>query len=69
MALASQSGHATRLVIAQETSDVRPAEITYYGTSKAYLASQLALIDQAYAGSSAFGGIAIEYIQPFLALP
>lgn len=69
MALASQAGHATRLIIAQETSDVRPAEITYFGTSKAYLGSQVALIDAAYAGSAAYGGIAIEYIQPFLALP
>ncbi len=68
MALASQAGHVTRLIIAQETSDVQPAEITYYGSTKAYLAGQVAAIDAAYAGSAAFGGIAIDYIQPFLAL-
>lgn len=68
MAQASQSRHITKIIIAQECSNVSPAYITFYDTGKDYLASQLSLIDSAYAGSAAFGGIAIEYINTYLQL-
>ncbi|MEO8926173.1 MAG: hypothetical protein ABI306_03325 [Caulobacteraceae bacterium] len=62
---ASQPGHSTTLIIAQETSNVHPSYVTFYGTSRADLFSQIAIINSAYASSSAFNGIAIEYIKPF----
>lgn len=69
LAEASSGSHTTRVLIAQETGNVDPSYVTFYGLSKSVLWGQVALINQYFGTSSAFSGIAINYIDPFLALP
>jgi hypothetical protein len=61
-------GHATKVLVAQETGNVEPSYVTFYGTSKATLATQVAAIRAAFAGNSGFGGISIHYLDPYAAL-
>lgn len=49
-----------RVMIGQETTDVTPAKITYFGKSAAELSDQIKLIEDAFAGSGVLGGIAIN---------
>jgi hypothetical protein len=57
-----------KILIAQETGPVTPNYVTFYGTSRAQLFSQLGAINQAFASDTAFGGVAIDYLDPFLEL-
>lgn len=65
---ASVAGHQSKVIVAQETGNVAPSYVTFYGTSKSYLESQIAIIKDTFQGLTAFGGIAIHYIDPFLLL-
>jgi hypothetical protein len=60
--------HNTKIVIAQETGDVPPPYITFYNTSKKYLTRQINNINAAFNANPNFGGIAVHYINTFLAL-
>ena len=64
----ANSGHNTKIIIAQETGDVAPPYITFHNTSKKYLLSQIQKINTAFNSYSNFGGIAIHYANAFLAL-
>ncbi|HUC01395.1 MAG TPA: hypothetical protein VMA75_00625 [Candidatus Paceibacterota bacterium] len=57
-----------RVLIAQETGPVSPSYVTFYGTSRVALFGQIAAINQAFASDTAFGGIAVDYLDPFLEL-
>lgn len=57
-----------KVLIAQETGPVTPSYVTFYGTSRAALFGQLAAINTAYASDAAFGGVAVDYLDPFLEL-
>ena len=57
-----------KVIVGQETGNVDPAYVTFYGTSKSYLASQIAIINQTFQVDSSFGGIAVHYMDPFLQL-
>jgi hypothetical protein len=56
------------VLIAQETGDVQPASITFYGMSKGNLFSAVQEINAAFSSDRAYGGIAVDYLQSFSAL-
>jgi hypothetical protein len=58
----------TKMIIAQETGDVDPGYVTFYGMSKAALQEQVDIINSKYAANASFGGIAVHYLDPFLVL-
>jgi hypothetical protein len=68
MQTASGGDHSTKIIIAQETGDVAPPYITFHNTSKKYFARQLDSIDTAFKPYQNFGGIAVHYVNAFLAL-
>lgn len=61
-------GRSTKIVIAQETGDVDPGYVTYFGTGKSYMYSEFAKIVTALGDLDSFGGMAVHYIDPFTAL-
>ncbi len=62
------AGHPTKVIVAQETGNVEPDYVTFYGLSRAQYEAQIAKINAAFGGKSGFGGIAVHYIDPFLEL-
>ena len=58
----------SRVIIAQETSDVPPPYITFHKKTKAHLLEQLNKIDNAFNSYESFGGTAIHYINSYLDL-
>lgn len=62
------AGHPTKVIVAQETGNVEPDYVTFYGTSRAEYEKQVALINAAFGAKSGFGGIAVHYLDPFLEL-
>ncbi len=66
--LKQAQGKATKIVVAQETGDVDPAYVTYFGTDKTYMYGEFAKIVNAIGAMSSFGGMAVHYIDPFTAL-
>ncbi len=68
VAQASSGVHPTKVIIAQETGDVDPSFVTFFGTSKSYYLEQIGLINKTFGSYSGFGGVAVHYIDPFLQL-
>lgn len=62
------AGRPTKVIVAQETGNVEPDYVTFYGTSRAEYEKQVAQINSAFGAKSGFGGIAVHYIDPFLEL-
>ncbi len=58
----------TKIIIAQETGDVKPPYITFHNTSKTYLGKQMDLIQKTFSKEKSFGGIAVHYANAFLDL-
>ncbi len=64
----ASSGYATKVIVAQETGNVPPNYVTFYGKSSEDLLTALAGIESAFNTESAFGGVAVDYFEPFAAL-
>ncbi len=62
------NGHATKVIVGQETGNVDPAYVTYYGLTKAYYLEQVGIVQNAFKTNTGFGGIAVHYVEPFLEL-
>lgn len=62
------AGHPTSIIVSQETGNVDPAYVTFYGMSKQDLWNQVSLIEHAFSSNAAFGGVGVDYIDPFLQL-
>lgn len=62
------AGYTTRVIVAQETGNVPPSYVTFYGLPKSALYTQLSQIYSTYSGYSSFGGMAIDYFDPFIVL-
>lgn len=58
----------SRVIIAQETGEVTPASLTFYGSSRAHLDTHLEKIDAAFEKRGGYSGIAIHYLNALLAL-
>jgi len=68
MKTAKAGNYQTKIIIAQETSEVLPQYITFYGTSKKRLSGEIMAINDAFNKYPNFNGIAIHYANAFLAL-
>jgi hypothetical protein len=68
MRTAKRNARNTKIIIAQETGNVLPPYITFHDTSKKYFSEQIEKINSAFDSRSNFGGIAIHYVNAFLAL-
>lgn len=66
--LASSFGKNTKVIVAQETGDVDPGFVTFFGLSKQEYLAEISIINQTFANSTGFGGVAVHYIDPFLEL-
>ena len=58
----------SKIVIAQETSEVEPAYITFFNTSKSLYDSEINLLQNRFRGEKSYGGIATHYINSVLEL-
>ena len=68
MQTAKKGKYDTKIIIAQETGDFPPPYITFHNTSKKYFDNELKKINNAFDYHPSFGGIAIHYVNAFLAL-
>lgn len=68
MKTANKGAYKTKIIIAQETSEVPPPYITFHDTPKKYFDWQVARINDEFNSHPNFGGIAIHYINAFLAM-
>lgn len=65
---ASSGGHSTRIIVAQETGNVEPDYVTFYGTSKNYFIEQTNRVKETFLPYTNFGGMATHYLEPYLDL-
>lgn len=66
---ASLAQYRVTINIAQETGNVDPNYVTFYGKTKSQLMNELEAIKSSFSTSRAFGGLSIHYLEPFLVLP
>lgn len=65
---ASRGGYSTRIIVAQETGNVEPDYVTFYGTSKNYFIEQTNRVKETFLPYANFGGMATHYLEPYLDL-
>ncbi|MBI2120901.1 MAG: hypothetical protein HYT94_04735 [Parcubacteria group bacterium] len=65
---ASSGGFKTRIIVAQETGNVPPSYVTFYGRSRTELFQALSDIDNHFSPYRSFGGAAVHYVDSFLDL-
>jgi hypothetical protein len=65
---ASANGYSTKVIIAQETGDVSPDYVTFYGLPKEDLSYHLSTINSSFAKYNSFGGSAVHYLDTYLEL-
>ncbi len=56
------------VIVGQETGNVQPSYVTFYGMTKEQMAAQVAIVKQSFASDKSFGGIAVDYLEPYLQL-
>jgi hypothetical protein len=61
-------GTNVTVLVAQETGPVTPSYVTFNGLSRSDLFSAADVIDETFASDTSFGGIAVDYLDPFLNL-
>lgn len=61
-------GFSTKIIVAQETGDVSPEYVTYYGKSMAEYTAGLETIVTQFSGSKGFGGVATHYYDSYFNL-
>lgn len=62
------AGSDTELLVGQETGDVTPSEITFYGTSCARFDQATSQIAAAFDGDASYQGIAVDDVESLVAL-
>lgn len=65
---ASAGGHKAKVIVAQETGNVEPDFVTFYGASRDYFFEQLDIVNSKFKNYPAFGGAAVHYLDTFLEL-
>src|SRR3989344_4192574 len=60
--------YSTKLIVAQETGEVSPRSLTFYGMPKKYFSSEITKLNTAFASHPNFSGLAIHYANAFLEL-
>ncbi len=64
----TNNGYATQIIVAQETGDVSPDYVTFYGMKKTDVLENVNTIHESFKTYNRFGGVSIHYFQPFLGL-
>ena len=64
----SNKSYTTKIVIAQETGNVNPSYVTYFGESKSDYLHVVKLIYSRFKNFPSFQGVATDYLTPFLKL-
>lgn len=59
---------ATKIIVAQEVGNVKPAYVTFYGKTKAEYLSKIQIIRNTFAPFTSFGGVSVNYIDPLIDL-
>ncbi|MEZ0209161.1 MAG: hypothetical protein ACAH17_03250 [Candidatus Paceibacterota bacterium] len=62
----ASAGYSTNVIVSQETGNVDPDFVTYYGGTKAEVMNAVATIQSAFSSYSRFGGVAVHYMDSFL---
>ncbi len=60
--------HRTKIIVAQDTSDVEPSYITFFKKSRPYYERQLQAIHTGFEKDKSFGGVAVNYLNSLLEL-
>lgn len=64
------AGHyATNIIVGQETGNVDPAFVTFYGSTQTVVLNMLSTISSSFGSYANFGGTAVHYMDSFLAMP
>lgn len=66
--VASKKSFNTKIIVAQETGNVYPDYVTFYGLPRGEFFNALSSINNTFSSYGAFGGVAVHYIDSFLAL-
>lgn len=64
----ASNGYHTKVIVGQETGNVDPAHVTYFGESKHTVLQAATTVSDAFKGYAQFGGVAIHYLDSFLAM-
>ncbi len=62
---ASNGVHPTDVVVAVETGDVDPSYVTFFGLTKKYMSEQMLKVNNQFATSAGYNGMAVHYYEPF----
>lgn len=62
----ASAGYSTNIIVSQETGNVDPAYVTYYGGTRADVMNALSQIQTGFGSYSRFGGTAVHYMDSFL---
>ena len=65
---ASNGGYSTKIIVAQETGNVDPDYVTFYGQPKSDLYGALDGIYSIFGSYVNFGGVAVHYLDTFLSM-
>lgn len=65
---ASRGGYSTQVIVGQETGNVDPAFVTFYGSTKTVVLNMLSTISSSFGTYSNYGGTATHYMDSFLAM-
>lgn len=65
---ADAGNFSTKVIVSQETGNVEPSSVTYYGSTKAVLYDALSKIQAGFSSYSSYGGTAVHYMDSFLDL-
>lgn len=65
---AAAGEYKTKIIVAQETGDVSPGYVTFYGLSRDDLRESLTEIGSYFGSYKNFGGVAVHYLDSFLKL-
>lgn len=66
---ASSGKYSTLVIVGQETGNVDPAFVTFYGSTKTVVLNMLSTISSSFDSYSNYGGTATHYIDSYLAMP
>lgn len=65
---ASRGNYPVKVIVAQETGNVDPDYVTFHRKTKKDLSRTLSAITNTYKGETSFGGVAVNYVDPFFQL-
>lgn len=65
---ASAGHYSTQIIVGQETGNVDPAFVTFYGSTKTVVLNMLSTISSSFGTYSNYGGNAVHYMDSFLAM-